>query len=93
MTLDVHAETPSTPPSPSAAAAPFALPRRRILLAAPLVTLVTMAAALLATGEAGVPLRDPDDVTGNRLLMAVSLILALFAIDMAVRAWRRTEGR
>lgn len=93
MTLDVHTETPSTPLSPSAAAAPFALPRRRMVLAAPLVALFTMAAALLATGEAGVPLRDPDNVTGNRLLMAVSLILALFGIDMAVRAWRRSEGR
>ena len=72
---------------------PFVLPRRRMVLAAPAVAVVTMAAALLATGEAGVPLRDPDNVTGKRLLTAVSLILALFAIDMAVRAWRRSEGR
>jgi hypothetical protein len=60
MTLDVHAEIPSTPLSPSEAAVPFVLPRRRTLLAAPAVAGVTMAAALLATGAAGVPLRDPD---------------------------------
>jgi hypothetical protein len=99
MTLDVHAETASTPLSPHASAAAaqdrggFALPGRRMLLAGPLVAIVTMATALLATGEAGVPLRDPDNVTGNRLVMAVSLILALFGIDIAVRAWRRSEGR
>jgi hypothetical protein len=93
MTVDVHAELPSTPLSPSEAAVPFVLPRRRMLLAAPAVAVVTMAAALLATGGAGVPLRDPDNVTGNRLVMAVSFILALFVIDMAVRAWRRSEGR
>ena len=64
-----------------------------MLLASPLVAIATMATALLATGEAGVPLRDPDNVTGNRLVMALSLILALFAIDIVARAWRRSEGR
>jgi hypothetical protein len=99
MTLDVHAETASTPLPPHASAATaqdrggFALPGRRPLLAGPVVAAVTMATALLATGEAGVPLRDPDNVTGNRLVMAVTLILALFGIDMAVRAWRRSDGR
>src|SRR5215216_3711593 len=98
MTLDVHAETATTPLSAHAGATArdrggFALPRWRLLLAGPLVALLTMAAALLATAESGVPLRDPDNVTGNRLVMAVSLILALFGIDMAVRAWRRSEGR
>ncbi|HET8953253.1 MAG TPA: phosphatase PAP2 family protein [Solirubrobacteraceae bacterium] len=64
-----------------------------MLLAGPLVAIVTMAAALLATDDAGVPLRDPDNVTGNRLVMAVSLILGLFAVDIVARAWRRSEGR
>jgi hypothetical protein len=96
MTLDVHAETTSSPLSPRTAEqdrGPFALPGRRSLLAGPVVAVVTLAAALITTGEAGVPLRDPDNVTGNRLVMAVSLILALFGIDMLVRAWRRSGGR
>ena len=91
MTIDAHAETPSTALSRRADA--FALPGPRMLLAGPLVAVVTLAAALILTDDAGVPLRDPDNVTGNRLITAVSLILALFAVDILVRAWSRSEGR
>src|SRR5829696_2599526 len=96
MTVDVHAETRSASLSPRTAEhdrGGFALPGWRPLLAGPVVAVLTMVAALVATGDAGVPLRDPDNVTGNRLLMAVSLILTLFGLDMLVRAWRRSEGR
>jgi hypothetical protein len=99
MKLEVQPETASAALSPgrSPAAAEergaFALPRRRAVLAGPLVALVAMAAALLATGAAGVPLRDPDNVTGNRLVLAVSLVLALVAVDLIARAWVRADGR
>jgi hypothetical protein len=96
MTVDIHAETRSASrPARTAEQdrAAFALPGWRPLLAGPVVAALTMAAALLATSDAGIPLRDPDNVTGNRLVIAVSLILALFGLDMLVRAWRRSEGR
>jgi hypothetical protein len=95
MTVDVHAETRSASlPARTAEQdrGGFALPGWRPLLAGPVVAALTMVAALVATADAGIPLRDPDNVTGNRLVMAVSLILALFGIDMLVRAWRRSEG-
>jgi hypothetical protein len=91
MTIDVHAETTSTSISPKAGA--FSLPGWRPLLAGPLVAAVTLVAALVTTDEAGIPLRDPDNVTGNRLVMALTFILSLFVIDVVVRAWSRSEGR
>jgi PAP2 superfamily len=96
MTVDIHAETrsasrPARPAEQDRAA--FALPGWRPLLAGPVVAAFTMAAALITTSDAGIPLRDPDNVTGNRLVIAVSLILALFGMDMLVRAWRRSDGR
>jgi hypothetical protein len=96
MTVDIHPETRSASlPARTAEQdrGGFALPGWRPLLAGPVVAALTMVAALVATGDAGIPLRDPDNVTGNRLVMAVSLILALFGLDMLVRAWRRSEGR
>ncbi len=96
MTVDIHAETRSASRPARTAEQDrggFALPGWRPLLAGPVVAALTMAAALLATSDAGIPLRDPDNVTGNRLVIAVSLILALFGMDMLVRAWRRSEGR
>ena len=66
---------------------------RRMLLAGPVVAFVTVAAALLATEAAGVPLRDPDHVAGRRLLLVVWLVLGLVAVDVAVRAARRSPGR
>jgi hypothetical protein len=91
MTIDVHADTPSTTISPKAGG--FALPGWRPLLAGPLVAAVTLISALITTDDAGIPLRDPDNVTGNRLVTALGFILSLFVIDVVVRAWSRSEGR
>ena len=91
MSLEAHAESRSNQLAPPRGR--FVLPGWRLLLAGPVVAVLTMAAALLTTADAGVPLRDPDNVTGNRLVLAVTLIGGLFVIDMAVRAWRRSEGR
>jgi hypothetical protein len=61
-----------------------------MLFAGPLVAVFSMAAALLATAAAGVPLRDPDNVAGRRLLMVVALVLLLVVLDVVVRAARRS---
>ena len=58
------------------------------MLAGPLVAVVTLVAALLATHSAGVPLRDPDGVAGRRLLWVVLLVVVLVALDVVVRAGR-----
>jgi hypothetical protein len=68
-------------------------PHRRMLAAGPLVAIVTMAAALIVTNAAGLPLRDPDHVAGRRLLIVFGLVGALVAIDVIVRAARRTGRR
>jgi hypothetical protein len=66
---------------------------RRMLIAGPLVAVVTMAAAIFVTNAAGVPLRDPDHVAGKRLLALFALVGLLFVLDVAVRAARRTGRR
>jgi hypothetical protein len=48
-----------------------------------------MVAALLTTGAAGLPLRDPDHVAGRRLLLLLGLVALLVALDVFVRAARR----
>jgi len=98
MTLEVQSETAYTVPAgqrpaTSEARESFALPGRLAVLAVPLVAVVTMAAAVIVTHVAGVPVRDPDNVTGNRLVLAVSLVLALVGLDLLARGWSRSEGR
>ena len=66
---------------------------RRAVLAAPLVALLALATAFVVTAIAGVPLRDPDGVAGSRLLVALGLVAALVAVDVVVRAARRSRGR
>jgi hypothetical protein len=78
---------PATPPAPQALEE--APPQRRAVIAGPVVALVTMLAALLATDAAGIPLRDPDHVAGRRLLLVLWLVAALIAVDVIVRAARR----
>jgi hypothetical protein len=65
---------------------------RRSVLAGPVVAVVTLVAALVATDRAGVPLRDPGHVTAARLGVALALVAAFAALDVAVRAFRRTAG-
>jgi len=62
---------------------------RRSVLAGPLVAAVTLVAALLATHEAGVALRDPDHVGARRLAMVAALVAALVVLDIVLRAARR----
>ena len=60
---------------------------RRMVAAGPIVAFVSMVAALIATGAAGIPLRDPDHVAGRRLVM----LLALVALLVAARRRRPRE--
>jgi hypothetical protein len=76
-----------------AASTPRVSPDRRMLVAGPLVAVISMAAALIVTDAAGVPLRDPDHVAGRRLLMLVGLVALLVALDVVVRAARRSGRR
>jgi hypothetical protein len=64
----------------------------RMVVAAPIVAVVSMVAALVATGAAGISLRDPDHVAGRRLGMLLALVLLLVAVDVVVRASRRAPG-
>ncbi len=59
--------------------------------AGPVVAIVTVVAALLATGAAGLPLRDPDNVAALYLLLVGCGVVVLVAIDVALRARRRGE--
>ncbi|MBA0124281.1 phosphatase PAP2 family protein [Haloechinothrix sp. YIM 98757] len=66
---------------------------RRSVTAGPLVALLTLAAALVATQVADVPLRDPDGVASRRLVFVVGLVLGLVALDVVVRASLRSATR
>jgi hypothetical protein len=79
-------------PAPVAAPAEVDAPLGRALIAGPCIALVTMLSALIATNAAGVPLRDPDHVAGRRLLLVLLLVLGLVAVDIVVRAARRSSG-
>ncbi len=71
------------------AAAPESL-QRRMLVAGPVVAAVSMLTALITTRAAGVPLRDPDNVAGRRLVWAAGLVALLIGLDIVVRACRRS---
>ena len=99
MTVDLKTNA-RVPPAPAlngrgaaASADPAAAsksPQRRMLIAGPVVAIVSGVAALLATNAAGVPLRDPDHVAGRRLLLVLGLVAVLVALDVLVRASRRS---
>lgn len=65
----------------------------RSVTAGPLVALIALVAALVATHLADVPLRDPDGVAGRRLVVVMALALGLVALDVVVRASRRSGTR
>ncbi|MEA2142283.1 MAG: hypothetical protein QOI64_713 [Solirubrobacteraceae bacterium] len=62
----------------------------RSMLAVPLVAVVTIAFALVATNKAGVDFGDPDHVGARRLAMVWGFAAALVLVDILVRAGRRT---
>jgi hypothetical protein len=74
--------------SPDLRSAPF----WRAAVAGPAIAFTALLAALLATAEAGVPLRDPNGVSAGRLEIAIALALILAVLDAAFRAARQ-DGR
>lgn len=62
----------------------------RSMLAVPLVAAVTVIFALVATHEAGISFRDPDNVGARRLAMVWGFAAALVLVDIVIRAARRT---
>jgi hypothetical protein len=96
MTVDLKTNV-RTPPLPAprgreVVAPPSKSPQRRMLIAGPLVAVVSVVAALLATDAAGLPMRDPDHVAGRRLLWVLCLVVVLVLLDVLVRAARRSGG-
>jgi len=63
----------------------------RSMLAVPLVAVVTVLFALIATDQAGVRFNDPDNVGARRMAMVFALAFVLVGIDVLVRAGRRTR--
>lgn len=62
----------------------------RSVVAGPVVAIVTVLAALVATRSAGVPLRDPDHVGARRLAMVCALVVVLVVLDIVVRAAKQS---
>jgi membrane-associated phospholipid phosphatase len=60
------------------------------VVAGPVVAIVTVLTALLATRAAGVPFRDPDHMVGRRLVWVGCLVVVLVGLDVVVRAGRRS---
>jgi hypothetical protein len=87
------APVPPTPAAAEQAAERETAHRRRMLLAGPIVAFVSAIAAVLATGAAGVPLRDPDGVASGRFVFVLWVVGGLIALDLLVRARQRTPGR
>jgi hypothetical protein len=81
-------EAPAATRRAHADAAPVATAGRAVF-AGPLVALVALVAATVATRIAGLPLRDPGAVTVRRLVVAVAVVVGFLALDIVARAaWR-----
>lgn len=94
----IQTDSPPVPARVNAGVTPAANPgvqesvSRRVVVAGPVVAIVTVLAALLATRAAGVSLRDPDHVGARRLAMVCCLALALVALDIVIRGVRRSDA-
>jgi membrane-associated phospholipid phosphatase len=67
--------------------------RWRGIVAAPAVAALTVIAALIATGEAGVTFRDPDNVAAGYVAMVGGAVALLVGLDIVVRAGLREGTR
>jgi hypothetical protein len=85
-------ETPPRPRPLRPIAGPAPAPRRRSVLAGPIVAGFLVIVGLIATDAADVPLRDPDHVAALYLVLVGFGVVLLVGLDIAVRA-ARLEGR
>jgi hypothetical protein len=74
-------------------AGPAPAPRRRSVLAGPIVAGFLVIVGLIATDAADVPLRDPDHVAALYLVLVGLGVVLLVGLDIAVRAARREGTR
>ncbi len=74
---------PELEPAPSHAEEP---PSRREVLAGPIVAVVTLLVALVATQRADVPLRDPDHVAALYFVLVACGVVVMVLLDIAIRA-------
>lgn len=65
----------------------------RAALAGPAVAGATMLAALVATHQAGVPLRDPKGVAVARFAATCAVVAAMLVVGWVIRRLRRGPGR
>jgi ABC-type sugar transport system permease subunit len=79
--MPATADTPRIPAPQAVRALPW-----RGVMAAPLVAVVTVVAALLATGDAGVSFRDPDHVAAGYVAMVGGAVFVLVGVDIFLRA-------
>jgi PAP2 superfamily len=63
---------------------------RRAMAAPPIVAVLILIGALWATDRAGVAFRDPDHVAALYVVMVGAGVLLMVAVDVWLRAWRRT---
>lgn len=61
-------------------------PAGRMLVAGPVVAVVTVLTALVATNSVGLPLRDPDHVAATYLALVGGGVAMLIGLDIVVRA-------
>lgn len=61
----------------------------RAVLAAPVVALITLVWALIATDDAGVAFRDPDNVAALYVVLVGAGVAGLVVLDVWIRAARR----
>lgn len=65
----------------------------RLIAAGPIVAVLTVIAALVATAQAGVAFRDPDHVAALYILEVGAGVALLVGLDILLRAARRTRTR
>ncbi len=65
----------------------------RLVAAPPVIAVLTVVAALIATAQAGVAFRDPDHVAALYVVEVGAGVALLVALDILLRARRRTGAR
>ena len=91
--LETGRETRRRPEAARAVATAVQPPRRRSVLAGPIVAVFLVIVGLIATDAAEVPLRDPDHVAALYFVLVGFGVALLVAIDIVVRAAHRTGTR
>lgn len=91
---DAASASPAVEPhGPSGAPASTELLTGRAVVAAPLIGVLTLIAALLATNHVGVSFRDTNHVAAKYVVLVGTALIVLVALDVAIRAAAGTGSR